>query len=89
MPKDFLDLVLIQEEDRFCAVGEIDGVMTFHGYGDSMSEAIGDFMITNREALGFKFGFIRDGEICLSTVYGRKRTKKQMGPNERKFLNGK
>lgn len=82
----YLDLVLHREGEKWVASGDVGGEFAFNGEGTSMAEAIGAFMISNRERLRFQFGFKDDGQVKLSTVFGQGRSEDDMGPNERRYF---
>lgn len=56
-----------------CTAPDVDQLL-FCGEGKTMAEAIGHFLISNREEIGFTFrGTWSDGEKFQSTHYGRSR----------------
>jgi len=82
----YLDLALRRDGDKWIASGDVGGEFAFSGEGVSIAEAIGQFMISNRERLKFQFGFENNGQVKLSTVFGRGRSKDEMGANEQRYL---
>lgn len=84
-----INIVLEQDGDEWIAKGDISDAQTtvFDGVGATQREAIGDYIVSNREELKVTFGFIgEDGQIMLSTIFGKPRRFNQMGPNEKKHL---
>lgn len=69
----YLDIVLQRVGDSWQAISNTRQEIMFCGEGKSQAEAIGSFMISNREALGFQFGFKDGDDVVLSTIYGRRR----------------
>jgi hypothetical protein len=85
----YLDLVLVKDGDEWIAQGDIPGAkaFVFVGTGRTQAEAIGSFMMNNREELRFTVGMVgEDGNVKLSTVFGKPRSAGEMGPNEKKYL---
>lgn len=86
--RELLDIVLVKgSNDSWTAKGDIEtDTWVFVSEGKSIEEAIGRYMLNNREALNFQFGFVDDGQLKLSTKFGKPRTADEMGPNEKKYL---
>ena len=62
----------------------------FDAHGPTMNDAIAQFMISNREKLDILFSFKRNnGDIKVSTVYGKGRGPDELGPSERLILDWK
>lgn len=72
-----------RNEGEYVATGgELETL--FSGAGQTLAEAIGSWMIANREAVGFQFSWIEDGEFKASKEYGR--TRSTLGAYEQQAL---
>lgn len=58
----------------------------FSGGGKNMMEAIGQWVISNREAINFTMAVVEDGETSFSTINGVPRSKDELGPHEMRAM---
>lgn len=76
-----IDLVITKKDGKYQASGGPPDAI-FTGTGDSSDEAIGSWFRQNREAVDFRVSFIENDHFWSSTIFGRGRTREDLGPNE-------